>query len=204
MPARNKTITCSCGVREGEFHIPGCDMEPCPFCGSQLISCDCPYEHLGLRDPSKHGADTAFLPSEIYANGLTDEQSEKWDEILRNKGLVPFIQYPIVCALCGGLWPEMFIVSNEEWRRYIPLEKQREVVCPRCYVDIRKAVDAGQGIEWPLVCAVCGTPSPELSNVSRDEWVKYIQINMRDETICGQCFGRIKRVIDHAVARRTR
>jgi hypothetical protein len=33
-----------CRVFKGEFHVPGCDMEECPVCGEQLISCDCPFE----------------------------------------------------------------------------------------------------------------------------------------------------------------
>lgn len=30
-----------CGARRGAFHHLGCDMEPCPTCRRQLISCDC-------------------------------------------------------------------------------------------------------------------------------------------------------------------
>ena len=30
-----------CGVIKGEFHVWECDMERCPKCGGQLISCDC-------------------------------------------------------------------------------------------------------------------------------------------------------------------
>jgi hypothetical protein len=30
-----------CGARPGHFHHPGCDVEECPRCRGQLISCDC-------------------------------------------------------------------------------------------------------------------------------------------------------------------
>src|SRR5262245_16401971 len=34
-----------CGVVKGQFHVgPICDIEHCPKCGGQVISCDCNYE----------------------------------------------------------------------------------------------------------------------------------------------------------------
>jgi len=35
-----------CGVSEGELHEYGCDMERCPICGGQFISCGCSNQYV--------------------------------------------------------------------------------------------------------------------------------------------------------------
>src|SRR5215470_10485747 len=38
-----------CGAEVGELHIPGCDLERCPKCGGQAISCWCDVEEGRFR-----------------------------------------------------------------------------------------------------------------------------------------------------------
>ena len=36
-----------CNITHGGYHHPGCDMERCPRCGGQLISCGCLSVEVG-------------------------------------------------------------------------------------------------------------------------------------------------------------
>lgn len=134
MMDERKEITCrDCGAKEGQLHQLGCDMEKCPFCGNQLISCDCLYEKLGLCDHEKYTNETAFLPPEIYSNGPDEAQWDQFEKMLNEKGRFPYIRYPVLCSLCGDLWPDLFHVPKDEWERYIEPRMQRTVICRPCY-----------------------------------------------------------------------
>jgi hypothetical protein len=117
------------------MHQLGCDMEHCPFCGGQLISCECVYQKLKI-DVSPG--------STAYENGLTDEQCEAWEKLLAKKGRTPYIQYPNICAKCGGLWPGMLMVPDKEWQHYVELGMRGEMLCKTCYTQIKAWIDASQ------------------------------------------------------------
>ena len=36
-----------CGVMPSRFHHPGCDVQECPLCGRQLLSCGCRFDEDG-------------------------------------------------------------------------------------------------------------------------------------------------------------
>lgn len=125
-----------CGAREGEIHELGCDMESCPFCGGQLLSCDCCYEKLGID----HSEGTW-----TYKHGLTKKQGKAWLALLQKKGRIPYILWPVICARCGCLWPDLFMVSKVEWCRYIEPRERDKVLCRPCYDKIKRLTRATAG-----------------------------------------------------------
>lgn len=43
----NKHFCGDCGQESGEYHKEFCDIERCPICKNQFISCDCDYKEIG-------------------------------------------------------------------------------------------------------------------------------------------------------------
>jgi hypothetical protein len=160
----DKRARCSCGCLEGELHEYGCDLARCPFCGGQENGCDCRYKKLGVK--VDRSALFSGLPEEVYRNGLNEQQRARWHELLEEKGRVPFIRYPSVCARCGALWPEMFMVPAWEWERYVEPAMQDAVLCRACFDTIKALVDEHAGLPEPVMvlCPECrgnkvlGTP----------------------------------------------
>ena len=138
---RVRAMCHDCGVLEGELHQYGCDMESCPGCGGQLITCDCAYVLLDLYDTEKYGEDTCFLPPDTYEHGLDKAQEAKWRQMLESKGRIPWILYPNFCARCGEPWPDIFMVPNKEWNKYVEPAMRGKMLCQSCYSWIKGLID---------------------------------------------------------------
>jgi hypothetical protein len=85
-----RAICPDCGVREGHYHDPGCDMERCPICDGQLISCDCPEE--ARKDLYEEGS--------IRGNRIP----ERWQPRAHSVDRVPMGMCQVRCPLAGVVW----------------------------------------------------------------------------------------------------
>jgi hypothetical protein len=62
----------ACHAVAGEYHELGCPVEICPWCGGQLIYCDCRYEKLGLDAIS------------------SEEELQQFEVMLEEQGRLPY------------------------------------------------------------------------------------------------------------------
>ena len=116
-----------CGARQGMYHDFGCDMERCPFCGGQLISCGCSNEYFGLDDEQE----------------MTMEQENEWLDKCIEQGRIPHVCVLIRCAICGKEWDEIWMTSDEEWQKYVIPELQKEVLCKPCFEWLKQIFPNG-------------------------------------------------------------
>ena len=65
-------------------------------------------------------------------------------EMAEDKDRIPWIQYPNICQKCGKLWPDLFMVPDEEWEHYIESGMRDNVICRECYDFIKKVIDEGR------------------------------------------------------------
>lgn len=65
-----------CGVVKGMFHMDGCDVEACPRCFGQLLSCGCMWGE-GPAESDIEPLEAQVKKAREWAERLTDEQAER-------------------------------------------------------------------------------------------------------------------------------
>lgn len=83
---RTSSARCGdCGVLRGGWHHPGCDLQDCPACGGQLLSCGCRFD----EDDADVGLSLAE-PLGVDGNGLLTERTWIGDtEVVIHRDDVP-------------------------------------------------------------------------------------------------------------------
>lgn len=71
-PVLANAVCVACGVEEGEYHMLGCPVEPCPWCQAQLSRCNCRFDQMGVNSIEE------------------DEQLDRFQELLEQKGRIAF------------------------------------------------------------------------------------------------------------------
>jgi hypothetical protein len=96
MPTLQREICHDCDVEEGQLHLPGCDMERCPICGGQLISCGCVRNELETKQR---------IPFILYPN-LCARCGVLWPEMFKvpdeewEHYVEPAMRKKLLCQAC--------------------------------------------------------------------------------------------------------
>jgi len=75
-----------CGCAPGTLHDFFCTKERCPFCGGQLVSCQCNRSVLNLSDEERTALDEYVDDSVEPLKGVV----ERWKEAVESNGRIPW------------------------------------------------------------------------------------------------------------------
>lgn len=93
-----------CGTPNGGFHHPGCDMERCPRCREQLISCGCldPENKDQLRPPlaTKVSPEVEEAVTTYWVAYYMDQEAAKACILCNNDGMIEPNHGGLVPCIC--------------------------------------------------------------------------------------------------------
>jgi len=70
-----------CSVSPGEFHKSGCDVERCPLCGYQMITCGCDLNHISDDERIKWTGE--------WPGAAECREFDLWAKFVDGKGWIP-------------------------------------------------------------------------------------------------------------------
>ena len=166
-----------CAVEEGRVHELGCDMERCPFCGRQLMSCGCETKH--------------FYPAHVNIHDVPPTP----DTMLTPKERAHAKECHLsVCSLCDAL-------QASGKTRGLPVRVYFDGLPKDQQAEWERVLEAKGRIPWicyPNICRRCGVLWPNMFHVSDEEWGRYVESAMRGFMLCEECYTWIKQQIEEA------
>ena len=97
-----------CNAKEGQLHVLGCDMEICPACGGQLISCGCYQSEGDVVKIAAYRIPYVVIPTQCRRCGVLcpdffNVPDEEWQ-----KYVIPPLQRKVLCRVCYDYFKRLF------------------------------------------------------------------------------------------------
>jgi hypothetical protein len=67
-----------CGTRDRGYHHLGCDLEDCPACRRQLLSCGCGWVDEDTEDIVAVAGDTVVYPESLRGLRVAPDPAKPW------------------------------------------------------------------------------------------------------------------------------
>ncbi|MEQ1700942.1 MAG: hypothetical protein ABMA25_12585 [Ilumatobacteraceae bacterium] len=129
-----------CGVAHGGWHHLGCDLQSCPRCGRQLLSCGCHFDEYGPRPAiAEHDDFGDDEPIHISVPATHVHDLAQWDVAPQPFG-VDASGSPVECGVFRG---GVVIVHRQD----IPESDVTTVNGIRCTTAVRTIIDVAVDME---------------------------------------------------------